>query len=201
MNFYEVYPLVSGDEGGYANKPDDNGGETYAGIARNYRHNADWPGWTELDAIKKRNGPLPNNFRSPILDDMARDWFKKKYWDEVQMDSFPAHLRYCIFDVIVNFGFDVDTLASRAWAFIRAANGVDIYLPSGKLDPVTTVFEASLFWTAEKITPEAYTIARKENYKKIVQSSPAQMGFLHGWLTRADNVLDLTNIWLLNNTA
>jgi hypothetical protein len=181
MTFEEIYPLVSKDEGGYSNKPNDRGGETYGGIARNYPQNKSWEGWQILDEIKAKSGvELPNNFRSPILDDLVKDFFKEKNWDAVQMDNFPESLRYCIFDVIVNFGFDPDTLASKAWAFIRLANG----------DNYNSSFVADLFWT--NVTPENYTQARKNQYRRIVQANPSQQEFLKGWLIRADGVLLVT---------
>ena len=41
-------------EGGYVNDPGDPGGETYKGVAR--RYNASWPGWSRIDAAKRRKG-------------------------------------------------------------------------------------------------------------------------------------------------
>lgn len=34
--FNSAFKITMGNEGGYANNPDDSGGETYAGIARNF---------------------------------------------------------------------------------------------------------------------------------------------------------------------
>ncbi len=39
-------------EGGYVNDPDDPGGETYKGIARN--RNSKWSGWTHIDLLKNK---------------------------------------------------------------------------------------------------------------------------------------------------
>jgi lysozyme family protein len=182
MTFDQIYPYCSKDEGGYSNKPNDRGGETYGGIARNYIHNQSWDGWAILDQIKKERGPLPDEFVSPILNDMVKKFFKEKNWDIVQMDSFPASLRYLIFDVLINFGFDPDTLASKAWAFIRIAAG----------QPYSSAYKAELYWLAEKITPEKFTEARKAQYRRFVANDPTQEEFLDGWLARADEVLKIT---------
>ena len=49
-DFRTAYYLTMGHEGGYNNDPDDVGGETYKGIARNYH--ASWEGWKIVDMYK-----------------------------------------------------------------------------------------------------------------------------------------------------
>lgn len=50
------YGKILKSEGGYANDPDDRGGETYKGISRKFWPG--WLGWTIIDGLK-RNGKFP----------------------------------------------------------------------------------------------------------------------------------------------
>ena len=63
-------------EGYYANLTGDQGGMTYAGIARNFH--GSWQGWRIIDnAIALRGGSLPNNhyINDPRLDLYVRDFY------------------------------------------------------------------------------------------------------------------------------
>ena len=50
QDFLKIHTATMGNEGGYANNPDDAGGETYKGIAR--KMHPIWPGWRIIDDIK-----------------------------------------------------------------------------------------------------------------------------------------------------
>lgn len=51
--FESAYAPVKQWEGGWCDVPGDSGGETYAGIARNFFPN--WRGWPLIDAAKRHN--------------------------------------------------------------------------------------------------------------------------------------------------
>lgn len=53
-NFKVALDLVLGHEGGYSNRADDRGGETYRGISR--KHFPNWEGWKKIDAFKRYHG-------------------------------------------------------------------------------------------------------------------------------------------------
>lgn len=57
--FMPAFNIVSDNEGGYANDPNDLGRETYRGIARAFHPN--WEGWAIIDFIKARYGEIPLN--------------------------------------------------------------------------------------------------------------------------------------------
>lgn len=80
-SFDIYYKRLAKDEGGYANDPDDNGGETYKGVAR--KSNPTWEGWPRVDAhVKAAGGVVKNNtyFNDPTLDAMVYNLFLNKYW-------------------------------------------------------------------------------------------------------------------------
>lgn len=76
-NFNTAYELTLKNEGGYSNHPRDKGGETYAGIARNYYPK--WPGWQTIDEIKK-TGPIKTGKRFTQLSQAVKDFFYNEYW-------------------------------------------------------------------------------------------------------------------------
>lgn len=57
--FEPAYKIINRNEGGYINHPNDTGGETYRGIARNIFPN--WVGWTTIDFYKFNYGTIPTN--------------------------------------------------------------------------------------------------------------------------------------------
>jgi lysozyme family protein len=92
-------------EGGYANDPDDRGGETYRGISR--RYHPDWPGWSEVDEVKRR---WPDDFRSRLdqsadLDPLIKSFYREHFWSPLAGDQLSdQHLANELFDTGVNQG-------------------------------------------------------------------------------------------------
>lgn len=75
--FDPIFEAVMKHEGYYANLNGDQGGMTYAGIARNFH--GSWHGWRIVDqVIATREGrDLPNNhyINDPLLDQYVRDFY------------------------------------------------------------------------------------------------------------------------------
>jgi len=101
MNFENAYNKLIGYEGGYSNDPDDKGGETFCGIARNYH--SDWPGWAIIDGKKTfENFELLLN--TPEMQKLVRDFYKKEFWDAFKADDIPYLIAEEIFEQAVNIG-------------------------------------------------------------------------------------------------
>lgn len=98
-DFKKYYPLLQNHEGGYADNPNDDGGETYAGVARNFWPR--WPGWKRIDPIvqglKKRyvtgwpeagKARIINSWlkKDTILQDMIFQFYKVNFWNSLQLD-------------------------------------------------------------------------------------------------------------------
>lgn len=86
-NFAASLKLVLKHEGGYANDPNDNGGETNYGITH---------------ATARAHG-----YRGSMRDipmSTVHAIYKQSYWDALKCDNHPAGLDYCIFDYGVNSG-------------------------------------------------------------------------------------------------
>lgn len=84
--FNKETPNILAMEGGYVNDPNDRGGETYKGVARNA--NPGWPGWKIIDQLKRRgfvtaaqiNAALKGNQEMDRYVDML---YKARYFDTV----------------------------------------------------------------------------------------------------------------------
>ena len=74
-------------EGGYANDPDDAGGETYKGIARNFWPN--WVGWPIIDHSKGHDFPHCLDSNSLVLDAVIT-FYKHNFWDKVGGDQIAS---------------------------------------------------------------------------------------------------------------
>lgn len=107
--FLQAYEPVRRWEGGWCDVPGDSGGETYAGIARNF-----WPGWSGwplIDAAKKHS-----SFREgarafsrhldalPGLTDLVTDWYRAEWWERMGLARFPQAVADEIFEQSVNLG-------------------------------------------------------------------------------------------------
>ena len=106
-DFFPAYEAMIIDEGGYKlhTVAGDRGGQTYAGIARNYH--PDWPGWVWIG-----KGEIP-----PAQ--LVRDFYRLQFWDplrcgEIKQQSIAATL----FNFAVNAG--VGTASKLAQAVVGA---------------------------------------------------------------------------------
>ena len=148
-------------EGGYklTDIPGDNGGQTYAGIAR--KPNPDWPGWAYID--RKETPPAQ----------MVRDFYKARFWDDIKGDQINSQrVAGCIFNFYVNTGKPAKTIAQLVVG--STPDGVIGDVTVGKLNAVDT----------EKFIM-AYTLGKIARYATICNQNRDQSKFLLGWINRA----------------
>ena len=108
-DFLKAYEPVKYFEGGWCDVEGDAGGETYAGIARNFF--PAWPGWSVIDTAK-RHLSFRQGARSfsrhlatlPSLSDMVTAWYKDEWWDRMGLVQFPQAVANEIFEQAVNLG-------------------------------------------------------------------------------------------------
>lgn len=174
-SFDPAYAIVKKWEGNevYAWLKDDDGGETYAGIAR--VPNPGWPGWPIIDQEKKkyRNGRIPGNTRinnaelsSAVKSFYLNLWLKKAKGDKIQHQQM-ANL---VFDMCVNHG--------RGPKLVNEA----IVNAGGKISVSNTITGDTLNFlnkAPEKIYP--FIIKRREQYYRSLADFKA---FGNGWLNR-----------------
>ncbi len=102
-DFSISYNKTKRNEGGYVNDPNDTGGETWEGIARNFH--SSWEGWQIIDLYKTdKSFPsiLDNNEK---LELSVKKFYKKEFWDVIKGDDILIQdAADAIYDSSVNMG-------------------------------------------------------------------------------------------------
>lgn len=171
-NFDIAYnEYVKPNEGGYSFVEGDLGGETYAGIARNFHPL--WDGWIAIDFEKrtKYGGSIPWNTKFIGLDELVKQFYKN-LWEKNRLYEVQSQkLVNLIFDYIVHSGSAIKN--------IQKIVGVT---PDGIIGPITLA---------------AINANSPDNlFKKILDTRKAllikqgeiesQKKFLSGWLKRLE---------------
>ena len=170
--FEPAFDKMLANEGGYklVNVQGDSGGETYAGIARNY-HNT-WSGWSYIDS---------NDLSNPQLQELVKTFYKSNFWDTVSGDQINSNqIADSIFDFAVNAG--VSTSAKIAQGIVGA--GMD-----GKIGPITLGKLNS--YDEEKFILK-FALAKVSRYAQICNKNNSQTKFLLGWVNRALKEIELS---------
>lgn len=162
--FNPAFEKMIRNEGGYKlhHVSGDKGGQTFAGIARNYHPG--WSGWRLIDA---------DDLDNPDLTARVRDFYKENYWDRVKGDDIAKQkTAETLFDFAVNAGYR--TAVKLAQLVVDAT-------PDGILGPKTL---AKLNQAAEDDFALRYALAKIARYAEIVNRDRSQNKFLLGWLNR-----------------
>lgn len=184
-DFQIAHRETMGNEGGYANNPNDRGGETYKGIARHYHPR--WQGWPILDRVKTGIVNQPKYGTSeyfawakhlnkalavdPMIQKYVLAFYKAEFWDRSHLSEFPSQgLANLIYDLNVNTG-------SRGTRWLQQALGVE---DDGCVGPATlAVVRAANGDSLVEIVKD-----KAEAHYKAEAAKPGQAGFLGGWLAR-----------------
>lgn len=186
-DFKPVYKKILQFEGGYANDPDDRGGETFAGIARNA--NPKWAGWAYVDKERKK---YPAKMNKAQLKQLNENLFnnepfmrehilqtKKQYWDAIRGDDIkPQRVAAYIMDFFWGSPAKAISVIKKAVDDVRKRhpqmNGL---INNSLLNAINTLPENELM--------QSMVDQRTQFYKNIVAKNPTQEKFLQGWLRRA----------------
>lgn len=169
--FEPAYKHMQKHEGGYANDPDDRGGETYRGISRkNWRG---WDGWPDIDQAKRRADFPTCLDKNADLQGRVRLFYQRNFWAPTMQRLTSQELANWLFDKAVNMGI------RQACKLIQRAANVDA---DGIIGPQTmaAVNAADPVVLLARCREEA-----SRYYVNLALSDPSQSKFLHGWLARA----------------
>lgn len=184
--FEEIIKKVIKHEGGYANHPDDRGGETYKGVSRvNW---PDWDGWEIIDNIKKKaedHTEFLNKLRNnKELDELVIKFYKINFWRKIKTDKFDKEIAYLLFDTAVNMG------TGRAIMILQ-----DTY---NKVTPdnhisVDGIVGPQTIGAVNKADREhiiiGYISGRIQRYFDIINNNSSQKVFLRGWMNRMVRII------------
>lgn len=111
MTFDQAFHELLGHEGGYVDHPKDPGGATR---------------WGVTERVARANGYTGDMRQFPV--ELAKDIYRREYWDAVRADELPVALRYAVFDGAVNSG------VTQAAKWLQRAVGTVV---DGKIGPQT----------------------------------------------------------------
>lgn len=178
--FAKALPLVLRYEGGYVNDPDDAGGETYRGVARNFHPH--WDGWSIIDSYKNHDNFPKVLDKDATLKKLIRQFYRNEFWVRARCDRLPGRLGVVVFDTAVNMGI------KRAGQFLQQAvntvKGQDILVVDGAIGPKTLAAVKGLSEAEKGQVVEKYLLLREGYYRHLAQAQPKNQKFLKGWLNR-----------------
>ncbi|HHM05927.1 MAG TPA: N-acetylmuramidase [Gammaproteobacteria bacterium] len=163
-DFNPAFEIMIRNEGGYQlhNVSGDRGGQTYAGIARNFHPG--WEGWRYIDS---------NDLDNPALSRSVRNFYKTAFWDAVNGDSIARQkIAESLFDFAVNAG---------PRTAIKLAQLVVDTVPDGIIGPKTL---EKLNAEEEDSFVAKYALAKVARYAEICNRDRSQSKFLLGWINR-----------------
>jgi lysozyme family protein len=177
-------------EGGYANDPDDRGGETYRGIAR--RFHDQWSGWSIIDEIKRES---PNDFRDRLdqhaeLQEQVKTFYRSTFWRAIGGDEIEdQHIANELFDTGVNQG--AGTAIRYLQESLNLLNRKPAETPDLEVDGVMgkkTLERLRQTIENERRRPDSLlkllNLFQGNRYIVRAQQDATQRKFIRGWLTR-----------------
>jgi lysozyme family protein len=159
-----------GYEGGYANDPNDRGGETFRGVAR--KHHPNWMGWEKVDAMKSFPEFPSCAVYDAALGDMVREFYVTEFWNKVHGDELPGKMAVAAFDCAVNSG------PERAARLLQIALGGLVV--DGDIGPRTV--KAAHEAGEEGVV--RFLAARAKFLHEIMDSDPTQKVWATNWFKR-----------------
>lgn len=182
-DFKTAYKITMAHEGGYANNPNDSGGETWKGIAR--KKHPDWPYWATIDHYKQKPDFPANLVDAPGLQQGVELFYKIKFWDYLKLDQIGNQkIANELFDTAVNMGQGIAALFIQRSLNVSNRNGKDY--PDLQIDGNV----GSITVNAVNNHPRPDQLLKLLNtlqgakYIGICEANPSQEIFLNSWLSR-----------------
>lgn len=174
-NFELFWPILVHDEGYYANKEHDSGGETWIGISRN--NYPSWNGWSIVDSYKGRPD-FPSILKTDVnLKASVISFYKSNEWHTIEGDQINNQsIANFIADWGVNAGMSVP---------IRHSQQILGLTVDGKIGPITL---ASINNADGATFFQQLKQSRIKFYHDVVAAHPEDAEFLPDWLERTNYI-------------
>jgi lysozyme family protein len=137
------------------------------------------------EEVARANGYTGDMRNLPLS--TAKAIYKKKYWDANQVDKYPDHLKYALFDAFVNMGYNaigvLSVAAGLSWKnqYTKTTDGTNN-------SNINYWDDAGIQKIAKGVSLDQFIAARKQFYMDLVKRKPEQATFINGWLNRLDEV-------------
>ena len=187
--FLPAYKRTMKNEGGdfaWSDNPNDPGRETVMGISR--VHWPDEPVWAVVDAAKTKSN-FPRNLCFTQLPQLARDFYKRNFWDALNLDRMAnQEVAEKVFDIGVNASPKVAAkILQRA---LNAANRREKLWPNLPVDGVIgdqTLEALGVCVGAGRIKGlmAGIRVLHGSHYMTLMQENERLEEFYMGWLARA----------------
>jgi lysozyme family protein len=187
MASFKVFePLLLKQEGGYSNKKNDSGGETWMGISHN--NYPGWIGWSIIHAnLSHRPSDDYNGWKAfsiflrtlPQLQILVDSFYETTFWDHMKGDSINNQsIANYIADWGVNAGLSVPIKhTQKVLGFgIEDQDGV---MGSQTLTSINSANGATLF---QNLVSERISF-----YKAVIVAHPEDKEFENDWMERANS--------------
>lgn len=185
-DFNMAYQKSMKIEGGYANDPDDSGGETWKGIARKYH--PDWSGWSIVDRITLNRTKAEFEhllFADKDLQERVLNFYKGIFWDVMKLDSVKNQaIAEEMFDSGINMGDEVVVEFLQKALNATNRNGRDY----PDIDEDGKMGNQTLSVLNEHPRPiqvlKLLNCQQGTRYMDICRKKPSQEKFMTSWLSR-----------------
>lgn len=186
--FNKAFEITMGHEGRYANNPNDNGGETYKGVARKFW--PAWSGWKAIDAIKDKYGTsasVINKYAGSDKDlqSAIRSFYKTNFWDVYNLDKVTDQaIAEEMFDTGVNMGIAIESKFLQR-ALNLTNNNQKLYkdlLVDGVIGPVTIGTLNN--HPNKRLVLNILNIMQGARYIEIAEKNQTQEMFMNSWISR-----------------
>jgi len=186
--FLQAFEFTIKHEGGYANNPNDYGGETIAGISRVY-----WPQWTGWSIIddERSNCEFPGMLSShAVLHEMIAAFYMNNFWNPIHGNALAkGNLEVAaeVFDAGVNMGTRraVKFLQTALNVFNRNGSLYDDIVVDGRMGPGTLgVYTKFLELDDPALILKSQLLQRGAFYLNRAVEDSSQETFIRGWLNR-----------------
>jgi lysozyme family protein len=182
-DFTTAYNLTMGVEGGYANNPNDHGGQTWKGIAQ--KMHPEWTGWAIIELAKSQPDFPSCLKKNNDLERMVRAFYKEQFWNCLGLDQVnDQKIANELFDTSVNCGqgtaamilqraLNVCSNSFRDYAKLM----VDGQVGSKTIGVLNTHKRPALVL-------KILNVLQGERYINICENNPSQDEFINSWMSR-----------------
>lgn len=189
-DFLTSYKKAMKVEGGYANDPDDSGGETWRGISR--KNHPNWRGWEIVDRIRLNTWSNQSKFESLLasnaeLQTLVLDFYKEIFWDVMRLDDVKSQ-DVCdeLFESGINLNHEVVVEFLQMALNATNRNGRDYpdIDEDGKMGPRTVAVLNEHPRPAQVL--KLLNCQQGVYYMNITRKRPSQEKFMTSWLSRVE---------------